>query len=109
MPMKAHQESRSEVLAELLAKVRACSACAGALPLGPRPILQLSASATILVASQAPGLKVHQSGVPFSDASGDRLRDWMWTVPAPPADSGAEPPEPAKPRVRLAAEEEPSE
>src|SRR6185295_389755 len=77
MPMKAHQESRSEVLAELLAKVRACSACTGALPLGPRPILQLSASATILVASQAPGLKVHQSGVPFSDASGDRLRDWM--------------------------------
>jgi NADH-quinone oxidoreductase subunit I len=39
----------------------------------------------------------------------DRLRDWMWTVPAPPADSGAEPPEPAKPRVRQATEEEPSE
>ena len=75
--MKAHQESRPETLAALLAKVRACSACASALPLGPRPILQLSTSATILVASQAPGSKVHQTGVPFSDASGDRLREWM--------------------------------
>ncbi len=75
--MKACPESRSEPLAALLAKVRACSACAGALPLGPRPILQLSASATVLVASQAPGSKVHQTGVPFSDASGDRLREWM--------------------------------
>ena len=75
--MKACPESRSETLAALLAKVRACSACAGALPLGPRPVLQLSASATVLVASQAPGSKVHQTGVPFSDASGDRLREWM--------------------------------
>ena len=74
--MKARQESSSETLAALLAKVRACSACAGALPLGPRPVLQLSTSATILVASQAPGSKVHRTGVPFSDASGDRLREW---------------------------------
>ena len=77
MHMKARQEKTSETLAALLAKVRACSACAGALPLGPRPILQLSTSATILVASQAPGSKVHQTGVPFSDVSGDRLREWM--------------------------------
>jgi len=77
MQVKAYQESNSETLASLLTKVRACTACADALPLGPRPILQLSASATILVASQAPGSKVHQSGVPFSDASGDRLREWM--------------------------------
>jgi uracil-DNA glycosylase len=77
MRMKAHQASGPEVLASLLAKVRACSACTDALPLGPRPILQLSTSATILVASQAPGSKVHQTGVPFSDASGDRLREWM--------------------------------
>jgi len=75
--MRACPENRSEPLAALLAKVRACSACAGALPLGPRPVLQLSASATVLVASQAPGSKVHQTGVPFSDASGDRLREWM--------------------------------
>jgi uracil-DNA glycosylase len=75
--MRAHQKSGPEALDALLAKVRACSACAGALPLGPRPILQLSTSATILIASQAPGSKVHQSGIPFSDPSGDRLREWM--------------------------------
>ena len=75
--MKDRKENKPEALAALLAKVRACSACADALPLGPRPILQLSTSATILVASQAPGSKVHQTGVPFSDASGDRLREWM--------------------------------
>jgi len=77
MQVKVYQESNSETLASLLTKVRACTACSDALPLGPRPILQLSASATILVASQAPGSKVHQSGVPFSDASGERLREWM--------------------------------
>jgi uracil-DNA glycosylase len=76
MRMRDRQESSLETLAALLARVRACSACASALPLGPRPILQLSTTATILVASQAPGSKVHQTGVPFSDASGDRLREW---------------------------------
>jgi len=47
------------------------------LPHGPRPVLQFSESAKILIAGQAPGRKVHESGVPFDDASGDRLRDWM--------------------------------
>ena len=75
--MKSHLENVPDRLCELLAKVRACSACASTLPLGPRPILQLSANATILIASQAPGSKVHQTGVPFSDPSGDRLREWM--------------------------------
>ena len=74
--MNPHDENDA-ALAALLADVRACAACADALPLGPRPVLQLSASATILVASQAPGSKVHQTGVPFSDPSGDRLREWM--------------------------------
>ena len=60
----------------LLAEVRACRACAD-LPLGPRPVLQMSATARILIASQAPGTKVHRSGVPFDDVSGDRLREWM--------------------------------
>jgi uracil-DNA glycosylase len=60
----------------LLADVRACRAC-GDLPLGPRPVFQLSATARILVASQAPGTRVHASGIPFSDPSGDRLREWM--------------------------------
>lgn len=61
----------------LLTEVRACRACADVLPLGPRPVVQLSPTAHILIASQAPGTKVHDSGIPFSDASGDRLREWM--------------------------------
>ncbi len=61
----------------LLAQVRACRACADALPLGPRPVVQASASARILIASQAPGTRVHESGIPFADASGDNLRAWM--------------------------------
>ncbi len=51
--------------------------CADVLPLGPRPVVQVSATARILIAGQAPGTKVHDSGIPFSDASGDRLREWM--------------------------------
>ena len=64
-------------LNSLLDEVRACRACADVLPLGPRPVVQISATARILIASQAPGTKVHDSGIPFSDASGDRLREWM--------------------------------
>ncbi|MBE7420737.1 MAG: uracil-DNA glycosylase family protein [Ideonella sp.] len=61
----------------LLREVRACTLCAVHLPLGPRPVLQLHPAARILIASQAPGRKVHATGVPFDDASGDRLRDWL--------------------------------
>ena len=61
----------------LLSEVRACRVCEAALPLGPRPILQMSPTARILIASQAPGSKAHASGIPFSDSSGDRLREWM--------------------------------
>lgn len=61
----------------LLAEVRACALCAEHLPLGPRPVLQLHPDARILVAAQAPGRKVHETGVPFNDASGERLRDWL--------------------------------
>ena len=64
-------------LAALLKEVRRCELCAGSLPLGPRPILQCHASARILLAGQAPGKKVHETGVPFNDASGDRLRMWL--------------------------------
>ena len=66
-----------KTLDSLLCEVRACRACADVLPLGPRPVVQISATARILIASQAPGTKVHESGIPFSDASGDRLREWM--------------------------------
>jgi uracil-DNA glycosylase len=61
----------------LLADVRACRACEDVLPLGARPVVQLSSTARVLIASQAPGTKVHESGIPFADASGDRLREWM--------------------------------
>ena len=65
----------------LLRDVRRCTICARHLPLGPRPILQLHPHARILVAGQAPGRKVHESGVPFADASGDRLREWLGLSP----------------------------
>ncbi|MDR2852636.1 MAG: uracil-DNA glycosylase family protein [Burkholderiaceae bacterium] len=64
-------------VASLLARVRACTLCAEHLPLGPRPVLQLDPAARILIAAQAPGRKVHQTGIPFNDASGDRLRAWL--------------------------------
>ncbi|MEM7218197.1 MAG: uracil-DNA glycosylase family protein [Pseudomonadota bacterium] len=64
-------------LGELLDDVRACRHCVDDLPHDPRPVLQLGPAASILIAGQAPGAKVHASGVPFDDASGDRLRDWM--------------------------------
>lgn len=63
--------------AQLIATVRSCDLCEAELPLGPRPVLQVGSSARILIAGQAPGTKVHASGVPFDDASGDRLRQWM--------------------------------
>jgi uracil-DNA glycosylase len=66
-----------KVLKATLTEVRECSLCAAHLPLGPRPVLQAHTVARVLVAGQAPGRKVHASGVPFDDASGDRLRDWM--------------------------------
>lgn len=61
----------------LLREVRACTICAAHLPLGPRPVLQMDRRARILVAGQAPGRRVHASGQPFTDASGDRLREWL--------------------------------
>ena len=61
-----------------LAEVRACTHCAEHLPLvGPRPVLRASASARILIIGQAPGTRVHETGVPWDDASGDRLRAWL--------------------------------
>ena len=65
----------------LLREVRACTACAAHLPLGPRPVVQLGAGARILIVGQAPGLKVHKSGIPWDDASGRRLREWMGIAP----------------------------
>lgn len=61
----------------LVADIRACRVCAAALPHPPRPVIWVRAAARILIAGQAPGRRVHESGVPWDDPSGDRLRDWM--------------------------------
>lgn len=58
-------------------RIAACTLCAAHLPLGPRPIARFSATARILIIGQAPGTKVHNSGIPWDDDSGDRLRDWL--------------------------------
>lgn len=71
----------SDVLDDLLADIRACRLCEAALPLGPRPVLRASARARLLVVGQAPGTKVHASGIPWDDASGQRLRDWLGLEP----------------------------
>ena len=60
-----------------VAAARACDICKAHLPLGPRPVFQISPTARILVAGQAPGRRVHETGLPFNDPSGDRLRSWM--------------------------------
>lgn len=61
----------------LINEVKGCTACVPHLPSGPRPVFQIHPEARILVAGQAPGSKVHQTGIPFDDPSGDRLREWM--------------------------------
>lgn len=62
---------------ELLVRVRACTLCSRHLPQGPRPVVQLHPAARILIAGQAPGRKVQESGIPLDDPSGDRLRSWL--------------------------------
>ncbi len=57
--------------------VKACNLCSHHLPHGVRPVFQIHPNARILIAGQAPGSKVHTSGIPFDDLSGDRLRTWM--------------------------------
>jgi len=67
----------SRKLDALLREIRACRMCEAHLPLGPRPVLRASASARLLVVGQAPGTRVHASGIPWDDASGRRLREWL--------------------------------
>lgn len=64
-------------LDRLLTDIHACRLCEAFLPLGPRPVLQASPTARLLIVGQAPGTRVHASGIPWSDASGERLRDWL--------------------------------
>lgn len=69
--------NNNPALAELLQQVRACRVCEKELPLGANPILRVASSASILIVGQAPGTKVHQTGIPWNDPSGDRLRNWL--------------------------------
>jgi uracil-DNA glycosylase len=77
----AHKPARRTVapppLDALLAEVRACRICAAHLPLGPRPVVRAGATARLLIVGQAPGTKVHETGIPWNDPSGDRLRQWL--------------------------------
>lgn len=63
--------------AALHREIAACTLCAEHLPLGPRPVVQFSPTARLLIIGQAPGTRVHASGVPWDDDSGDRLRAWL--------------------------------
>ncbi len=71
----------SDELAAVLAAARACTICAASLPLGPRPVLRAGVGARLMIVGQAPGTRVHETGVPWNDASGRRLRDWMAIAP----------------------------
>jgi len=64
-------------LDRLLNSIRACTTCATELPLGPRPVLRAGRTARLLIVGQAPGTKVHATGIPWNDPSGDRLRNWL--------------------------------
>ena len=69
--------ARPQSLTALLGDIRSCRLCAHDLPHEPRPVLRMSATARLCIAGQAPGLRVHKSGTPYTDPSGDRLRAWL--------------------------------
>jgi uracil-DNA glycosylase len=64
-------------LDDVLSDIAACRACAGELPHAPRPVVRVFPETRLLICGQAPGRRVHESGLPFDDRSGDRLRDWL--------------------------------
>lgn len=68
---------RDTSLRVLLSEVRSCEKCEQNLPLGPRPVIQFGSKASVVVVGQAPGTKVHASGVPWQDKSGEHLREWL--------------------------------
>lgn len=69
-------------LPQLLRDIRACNICAAHLPSGPRPIVQAHGAARLCIVGQAPGRKVHETGIPWNDASGATLRDWLDLTPS---------------------------
>jgi uracil-DNA glycosylase len=86
MRMPAADKRAQRLLASLVAEIRACRICRDSplgppLPHEPRPVLRPSTTARICITSQAPGVRVHASGAPFTDPSGDRLRAWLQLTP----------------------------
>lgn len=75
--MDTLETAQAETIEQVAAAARACTRCAADLPLGPRPVLRVSATARLLIASQAPSTRVHHTDTPWNDASGDRLRGWL--------------------------------
>lgn len=75
--MTRHTKKQEEELQHLLEEIRACRVCESVLPLGPRPVIRARTTARLLIVGQAPGLRVHETGIPWNDPSGDRLRDWL--------------------------------
>jgi uracil-DNA glycosylase len=73
----ALQDPDQLALDQLLVDIRACVNCAAFLPLGPRPVVQAGLRARLLIIGQAPGVRVHETGTPWDDASGERLREWI--------------------------------
>jgi len=76
-PRFREDERTAKDLDDVLENIRACRACAGVLPHTPRPVVRVFPETRLLICGQAPGRRVHESGLPFTDPSGDRLRDWM--------------------------------
>ena len=81
-------QAMPQTLAQLLKDIRACRVCEKYLPCGPRPIVQAGETARLSIIGQAPGRKVHQTGVPWNDPSGDRLRLWLGLTAAQFYDPG---------------------
>lgn len=76
-PTLVHKVAQNDEFDHLLAEIRACTLCAADLPFGPRPIVRGRPSARLLIVSQAPGSRVHATGLSFDDLSGERLRSWL--------------------------------
>lgn len=77
MTGESNKNDQGSEFERVLMQARACRICEAHLPLGPRPVLQMAPGARIMIIGQAPGLKVHQTGIPWNDASGDTLRRWL--------------------------------
>src|SRR5215217_826288 len=75
--LSSRMMATSPDLEAVLADIRACRACLGQLPHTPRPVVRVFPETRLLICGQAPGRRVHESGLPFTDPSGDRLRQWM--------------------------------